>query len=171
MKTAHQFRQSNRNKFSTTLAAILFCPFLAAACFAQATAQTSSFDTPFSFSTFVPCAAGEAGEVIDVRGILHTVVSLTANGNNFIETVHFNPVNMVGTGETTGDKYIAAGPSEFAAITVSGSSGAFTMSESIALIGTTPGAAKLFLHVTAHITVDTKGVTTANFDKMFLACD
>ena len=48
-------------------------------------------------SIFVPCAAGGAGEIIDVIGPLHTLVSFTINGNNVSGYVHFQPQGITGS--------------------------------------------------------------------------
>jgi hypothetical protein len=35
-----------------------------------------------NLSIFVPCAAGGAGELVDLSGPLHTLITFTINGNN-----------------------------------------------------------------------------------------
>src|SRR5258708_23222840 len=62
-----------------------------------------------NLTVFVPCAAGGAGELVDLSGPLHTLITLTINGNNVSGTAHFQPQGLSGTGETTGDKYQATG--------------------------------------------------------------
>src|SRR5437016_9276248 len=61
--------------------------------------------TDISLSVFIPCAAGGAGEVVDLTGPLHTLISFTINGNNVSGFFHFQPQSISGTGETTGAKY------------------------------------------------------------------
>ena len=41
--------------------------------------------TVISLTVFVPCAAGGAGEIVDLSGPLHTLISFTINGNNVSE--------------------------------------------------------------------------------------
>src|SRR5213082_3095488 len=60
-------------------------------------------------TVFVPCAAGGAGELVDLSGPLHTLITFTINGNNVSGKTHFQPQGISGTGETTGDKYQATG--------------------------------------------------------------
>src|SRR5947207_5146267 len=60
-------------------------------------------------SVFVPCAAGGAGEIVDLNGPLHTLVTFTINGNNVSGKFHFQPQGISGVGENTGDKYQATG--------------------------------------------------------------
>jgi hypothetical protein len=68
--------------------------------------------TDINLTVFVPCAAGGAGEVVDLSGPLHTLISSTVNGNNVSGYFHFQPQGLSGTGETTGDKYQATGVTE-----------------------------------------------------------
>ena len=62
-----------------------------------------------NLTVFVPCAAGGAGELVDLSGPLHTLITFTINANNVSGTAHFQPQGLSGTGETTGDKYQATG--------------------------------------------------------------
>jgi len=65
--------------------------------------------TDIEIIDFIPCAAGGAGEVIDLAGPLHTVITYTLNGNNVSGYFHFQPQEVVGVGETTGETYHATG--------------------------------------------------------------
>jgi hypothetical protein len=47
--------------------------------------------TVISLTVFVPCAAGGAGEIVDLSGPLHTLISFTINGNNVNGKFHFQP--------------------------------------------------------------------------------
>jgi hypothetical protein len=47
--------------------------------------------TVISLTVFVPCAAGGAGEIVDLSGPLHTLISFTINGNNVSGKFHFQP--------------------------------------------------------------------------------
>src|SRR5262244_125200 len=60
--------------------------------------------TNISLTVFVPCAAGGAGEIVDLSGPLHTLVTFTINGNNVSGKFHFQPQGIRGVGETTGNK-------------------------------------------------------------------
>src|SRR5260370_17356000 len=65
--------------------------------------------TDINLTVFVPCAEGGAGEIVDLNGPLHTLISFTINGNNVSGFFHFQPQGITGTGETTGAKYQATG--------------------------------------------------------------
>jgi hypothetical protein len=72
---------------------------------ARANAAVEVNDTTnINLTVFIPCAAGGAGEVVDLSGPLHTLISFTINGNNVSGYFHFQPQGISGTGETTGDK-------------------------------------------------------------------
>ena len=62
---------------------------------------------PISLSLLVPCANGGAGEIVDLSGRLHTLISMSVNGNHFSSMQHFQPQGVSGTGETTGATYHA----------------------------------------------------------------
>ena len=61
--------------------------------------------TDIDLTIFVPCADGGVGETVDLSGPLHTLISFTINGDNVSGKMHFQPQDISGTGETTGDKY------------------------------------------------------------------
>jgi hypothetical protein len=66
-------------------------------------------ETEISLTVFIPCAAGGAGEIVDLSGPLRTLISFTINGNNVSGYFHFQPQGSSGTGEATGVKYQATG--------------------------------------------------------------
>lgn len=69
---------------------------------------------PFSLTVFVPCAAGGAGEVVELTGQLHDMFSVTGNSSGAFHTeVHDNPQGVSGRGQTTGDLYHATGMTRF----------------------------------------------------------
>jgi hypothetical protein len=65
--------------------------------------------TEIALTVFIPCAANGAGEIVDLAGPLHTLISFTISGNNVRGYTHFQPQGIVGIGETTGVKYRATG--------------------------------------------------------------
>jgi len=149
----------------------LLCFFLTVPGFGQAVTSTQVFDVPISLSVFVPCAAGGAGELIDVSGPLHVVLSTTVNANNFRVTQSFNPQGVVGTGQTTGDTYHGTGITRFdVTASVNAFPTEFTFVNNFYMIGTTSTGGKLLIHETAHFTVDANGATTVNFDKPSVTC-
>src|SRR5207247_10687406 len=62
-----------------------------------------------NLTVFVPCAAGGAGELVDLSGPLHTLITFSINGNNVSGTAHFQPQGLSGNGETKGEKDKATG--------------------------------------------------------------
>lgn len=123
-----------------------------------------------TLSVFVPCAAGGAGEMVDLSGSLHTLITLTINGNNFSEVTHFQPQGISGTGETTGVKYQATG------LTEESTTGSFqngqasqTFVNRFDIIGQGPGN-NFTIHETAHITINANGTGTVFFDNFGVEC-
>src|SRR5438067_11145514 len=94
-------------KITTTLM-LLFSALALFAVQANAAKQINDM-SDINLTVFVPCAAGGAGEIVDLSGPLHILITFTINGNNVSGTAHFQPQGIVGTGETTGDKYQANG--------------------------------------------------------------
>ena len=119
---------------------------------------------------FVPCAAGGAGELVDLAGPLHTLVSFTINGNSVSGYFHFQPQGIVGLGETTGEKYQATG------ITQESFKTAFvnlqaneTFVNNFRIIGQRSGNNYL-IHETLHITWNADGSVTVAHDNFSAAC-
>ena len=133
-------------------------------------AVTTNTRTPFDTSVFIPCANGGAGEIVDLTGPLHTLISTTVNGNHFSAKEHFQPQGVSGTGETTGAKYQATG------VTQTQTSGSFvngqyqqTFINRFDIIGQGPGNNST-VHETAHITFNANGTATVSFDQFSAAC-
>jgi hypothetical protein len=123
-----------------------------------------------NLTVFVPCAAGGAGELVDLSGPLHTLITLTINGNNVSGTTHFQPQGISGTGETTGDTYHATG------VTKDTLKGSFqngqsneTFVNNFRIIG--QGSGNNFLvHEIAHITFNANGAVTVSHDNFSAEC-
>jgi hypothetical protein len=125
---------------------------------------------PITLSVFVPCAAGGAGEIVDVSGPLHVLVTFTINGNHVSGRQQFQPQGISGTGETTGLTYHATG---LTATSFAGSliNGQFTETfiNRFDIIGQGPNN-NYTVHETAHITVNADGTVTVNFDNFSVEC-
>lgn len=94
--------------------AVVFTLALSLATMSRASASafttTSSLVSPISLTVFIPCAAGGAGEFIDVSGNLHSVFHVTLdNAGGVLIVQEFNPQGISGFGETTGAKYQGTG--------------------------------------------------------------
>ena len=126
--------------------------------------------TTISLSVFVPCAADGAGEVVDLSGPLHTLMSLTINGNHVSVDAHFQPQGISGIGETTGAKYQATGVTRVSFTTALLNRQAnSTFVNNFRVIGQGPGN-NLLMHETAHFTIDADGTTTVTHDNFSVDC-
>src|SRR5438309_357223 len=120
---------------------------------AQAAVVTNTSIPITNLVVFVPCAAGGAGEFIQLSGFLHVQSSVTADKNGGIHfSEHFNPQGVSGAGLTTGDRYSGTGVTrdDFSAT----SSGVVQVSfvNRFDMIGQGPGN-NFSLHETGHVTV------------------
>ena len=126
--------------------------------------------TDISLQVFVPCAAGGAGEIVDLSGPLHVLLSFTINGNNLSGVQHFQPQGISGTGETTGAKYQATGvTSTSVQLSLQNGQASETFINRFDIIGQGPGN-NFRVHETAHITFNANGTVTANFDDFSVEC-
>ena len=119
---------------------------------------------------FVPCAAGGAGEIVDLSGPLHVLISFTINANNVSGYMHFQPQGISGTGETTGAKYQATGITQtsFSASLQNGQANT-TFVNNFRIIGQGPGN-NFLVHETAHLTFNADGTLTATHDNLSIEC-
>jgi hypothetical protein len=126
--------------------------------------------TVISLTTFVPCAAGGAGEIVDLSGPLHTLISLTINGNNVSGKFHFQPQGISGFGETTGDKYEATGVTQqtFKTSLQHGQAN-LTFVNNFRIIGQGPGN-NFLVHENLHINVNANGTLTVFHDNFSIEC-
>jgi hypothetical protein len=126
--------------------------------------------TNINLTVFVPCAAGGAGEVVDISGPLHTLVSFTMNDNNVSGYFHFQPQGVSGTGETTGDKYQATGVTEqsFKTSLQNGQTN-LTFVNNFRIIGQGPGN-NFLVHETLHLNFNADGTLTVSHDNFSIDC-
>ena len=64
---------------------------------------------PYEQRVWVPCAAGGAGEWLNISGRLHLLVCYTENNNQVSGHFQMQAIGLSGVGETTGDTYHATG--------------------------------------------------------------
>jgi hypothetical protein len=126
--------------------------------------------TDISLTVFIPCAVGGTGEVVDLSGPLHTLISFTINNNNVSGDFHFQPQGISGTGETTGDKYQATGITResFKASLQNGQAN-FTFVNNFRIIGQGPGN-NFLVHETLHLTINANGTVTVFHDNFSVDC-
>ena len=126
--------------------------------------------TDISLTVFVPCAAGGAGEVVDLSGPLHVLISFTINGNNVSGYFHFQPQGISGTGETTGAKYQATGVTlESFKNSLQNGQANFTFVNNFRIIGQGPGN-NFLVHETLHLTINADGTLTVSHDSLSIDC-
>jgi hypothetical protein len=126
--------------------------------------------TNVNLTIFVPCAAGGAGEIVDLSGSLHTLISFTINGNNVSGYFHFQPQGISGTGETTGANYQGTGVTEesFKNSLQNGQAN-LTSVNNFRIIGQGPGNNYL-VHETLHVSVNADGAVTVFHDNFSIDC-
>jgi hypothetical protein len=126
--------------------------------------------TDISLTVFIPCAAGGAGEIVDLSGPLHTLMSFTINGNNVSGYFHFQPQGISGTGESTGTKYQATGVTQesFKSSLQNGQAN-FTFVNNFRIIGQGPGN-NFLVHETMHMTINANGTATVFHDNFSIDC-
>jgi len=126
--------------------------------------------TVISLTVFVPCAAEGAGEIVDLSGPLHTLVSFTINGNNVSGKFHFQPQGISGTGETTGDKYQGTGVTqETFKTSLQNGQANLTFVNNFRMIGQGPGN-NFLVHENLHINVNANGTLTVFHDNFSIDC-
>lgn len=155
-----------------TLRTVPFCvvailAMLAAPAFAEVTTNEKQ---DFATTVFIPCADNGAGELVDLEGTLHVVLTFTINGKNVSGKSHFQPQGVSGTGQTTGDKYQATGvtQSTFKNSLQNGQSQT-TFINNFRIIGQGPGN-NFLVHETMHITINANGEVTVTHDNFSAEC-
>lgn len=149
---------------AATKAAIAGGPSLAAV------AQTVNEVVPTNIATFVPCANGGAGEVVELSGNLHVLehITISQSGRVTVRSL-FQPQGIAGVGTTTGTKYQATGGTQetFTA------SGAFpvvdTFVNNFRIIGSGTGN-NFTVHETVHVTINANGDVTTTHDSGTIDC-
>jgi len=134
-------------------------------------AKATSIRVPFSQLTFVPCAAGGAGEAVLLSGTLHIVSNVTIDANGgFHCQIHFQPQGATGTGQTTGVTYRTGGETR-QSLNISGQGlpSEFTFVNNFKIIGPGPNN-NLLVHDTIHATLDANGNPTADVNNTSVEC-
>jgi hypothetical protein len=126
--------------------------------------------TNISLSVFIPCAAGGVGEVVDLTGALHSLISFTENANKVSGYYHFQPQGLSGTGETTGAQYNGTGVTQqsFSTSLQNGQAN-LTYVNNFRIIGQGPGN-NFLVHETLHITFNADGTVTVFHDNFSIDC-
>jgi len=126
--------------------------------------------TEIALTVFIPCAADGAGEVVDLAGPLHTLISFTINGNDVSGYTHFQPQGIIGVGETTGNKYHATGITrESFKNSFRNGQASDTFVNNFRIIGQGPGN-NFLVHETEHFTINANGSVTVFHDNFSVVC-
>ena len=157
-------------KKNTTIMIFLFAALALFTVPANAAKQVNDM-SDINLTVFVPCAAGGAGELVDLSGPLHTLITFTINGNNVSGTAHFQPQGLSGTGETTGDKYQATGVTKASSFKGSFQNGQFTQTyvNNFRIIGSGSGN-NFLVHEVLHVTFNANGIVTVFHDNFSIDC-
>jgi hypothetical protein len=124
-----------------------------------------------NLSVFVPCADGGAGEVVDLSGPLHTLITYTITGRNVSGTTHSQPQGITGVGESTGDKYQATGvTSNSFKMSFQNGRATQTYINRFDIIGQGPGN-NFRIQETIHYTFNANGTVTVFFDNVIVECN
>ena len=126
--------------------------------------------TEISVLVFVPCANGGAGELVELTGPLHTLITFTINGNNASGVAHFQPQGLSGVGLTTGDTYHGTGVTtdQFQASLVNDHF-TETFVNNFRIIGQGPGN-NFLAHENLHITINADGDLIVFHDNFSVEC-
>ena len=157
-------------KFTVPKVVWCICTLLASMIVPANAAIQENDTTEINLSVFVPCAAGGAGETVDLTGPLHTLITFTISGNNVSGFFHFQPQSISGTGETTGAKYQATGVTQesFKSSLQNGQVNE-TFVNNFRIIGQGPGN-NFIVHETLHFTINANGAVTVSHDNFSADC-
>jgi hypothetical protein len=152
----------------TLVSVVVALAALAAAPVQAVVTENDSID--IDLEVFVPCANGEVGELVELNGPLHILLTFTINGNNISGKTHFQPQGISGVGLDTGDRYQATG------VTQDHFKGSFnngqfneTFVNNFRIIG--QGSGNNFLvHESFHLTITANGAVTAVHDNFSIDC-
>src|SRR5438067_2447060 len=132
---------------------------------------TTNVSFPLGYGVWVPCAAGGAGELVELDGTLHSVYHVTFDSAGGLHiTSHFNSQDVSGVGLATGNRYRSneASDSKFNA---NGVQLAFELSfeHQLSLIGQGK-IPNLKLREHEHLTINADGSVTASSAEIEADC-
>ena len=151
------------------LVALIVCTLLGSATAALGDVTTNVSQTLDSV-VFVPCAAGGAGEVVDLTGDLHVLTTLSINGTMASGMEHFQPQGVRGVGETTGDVFQGTGVTrEHFSLNLVDGRGETSFVDSFNIIGH-GGSVNYRVRQVSHVTVSADGTVTVTHDQFSVDC-
>ncbi|MGB7069598.1 MAG: hypothetical protein WBD22_08900 [Pyrinomonadaceae bacterium] len=125
---------------------------------------------PFDLSVFVPCADGGVGEIVELSGPLHIVISFTINNNRVSIREHAQPQGISGVGQSTGDSYRAVGVTKDSAnLPFTNGAATATFVNNFRIIGQGPGN-NFMVHENSHITINANGDVSSTHTNFRVSC-
>jgi len=155
----------------TRMQIVIYVIALLAILIAPANAAVEVNDkTEIVLTVFIPCANGGVGEVVELSGTLHTLMTANINGNNVSGKFHFQPQGLSGTGETTGAKYQGTGVTQ-QTFTSSLRNGQANLNfvNNFRMIGQDSGN-NFLVYENLHFTIDADGTMTVFHDNFSIDC-
>ncbi|HEY7635493.1 MAG TPA: hypothetical protein VH763_08120 [Gemmatimonadales bacterium] len=120
------------------------------------------------FQTFLECANGGAGELVDFSGTLNDMIQVTLKGNQTFVTFHDEPEGIFGVGMTTGDEYRATEVTrETTRVGIVGLTDSFV--NHFTILGRVPGN-NLLIGEDVHVTINGNRKLTAVHDHFMATC-
>ena len=155
----------------TRMQIVIYVIALLAVLIAPANAAVEFNDkTEIVLTVFIPCANGGVGEVVELSGTLHTLITANINGNNVSGKFHFQPQGLSGTGETTGATYQGTGVTQqtFTGSLRNGQT-SFNFLNNFRIIGQDSGN-NFLLQENLRFTIYADGTMTVSHDNFSIDC-
>jgi hypothetical protein len=135
----------------------------------SATTSTDTYIIPLDVVVFVSCANGGQGEFVQLSGSIHVIFHLTVSSSGIVSFKdHFQPLNVSGTGLTTGATYHGTGVTQDHNY-VGQVGQTFTFIDNFRIIGQGPGN-NFTLHENLHVTINANGTVTTFVDNVSATC-
>ena len=122
--------------------------------------------TGISPTVFIPCADGGSGEIVDLSGPLHTLMSFTINGNNVSGYYH---VSATGHQRYRRDYGCTGVTQQSFKNSLQNGQANLTFVNNFRIIGQGPEN-NFLVHETLHITINANGTTTVSHDNFSVDC-
>jgi hypothetical protein len=165
----------NGNKMKMKNITLIMCLIAALAIFTLPADAATKINQSTPITLSVPVACNNVGEVVDLSGRLHTVITFTRNSRHGSADVHVNAQGVAGTGEITGRTFQVNGEWDmsFRRSFLNGASTVTTRAEFIEVTGA-PGpdgsVIGFWLQGDVHVTFHANGTVTVKFDNFIVDC-
>ncbi len=123
-----------------------------------------------SLLSFVPCANGGVGELVQVAGSLHIMTHFSTRASGGLTFIsHVNPQRITGSGLSTGDGYIGNGVTKIVQTVADGDIKTSSFVNNFLLIGP-GGAVSLRVHQVISVAFDASGRVHVGGGPLHIAC-